>query len=109
MGRCRVDCPKIGCAAHTLLNWVRRDEVDAGTRPGVTSAEAQRIKDLEREVKELRRANEMRWPGMSISILWQAPSPVARGLNPAVRRRAGTRPLCHTRYPRESAAPCVGS
>ncbi len=58
MGRCRVDCPKIGCAAHTLLNWVRRDEVDAGTRPGVTSAEAQRIKDLEREVKELRRANE---------------------------------------------------
>jgi transposase-like protein len=50
--------PKIGCSAHTLLEWVRRDEVDAGTRPGVTSAEAQRIKDLEREVKELRRANE---------------------------------------------------
>ena len=51
--------PKIGCSAHTLLEWVRRDEVDAGTRPGVSSAEAQRIKDLEREVKELRRANEI--------------------------------------------------
>ena len=50
---------KIGCSAHTLLEWVRRDEVDAGTRPGVTSAEAQRVKDLEREVKELRRANEI--------------------------------------------------
>ncbi len=51
--------PKIGCSAHTLLEWVRRDQIDAGTRPGVTSAEAQRIKDLEREVKELRRANEI--------------------------------------------------
>jgi len=30
--------PKIGCSAHTLLEWIRRDEVDAGTRPGVTSA-----------------------------------------------------------------------
>jgi transposase-like protein len=51
--------PKIGCSAHTLLEWIRRDEVDAGTRPGVTSAEAQRIKELEREVKELRRANDI--------------------------------------------------
>jgi transposase-like protein len=51
--------PKIGCSAHTLLEWVRRDEVDAGTRPGVTSAEAQRLKDLERENRELRRANEI--------------------------------------------------
>ena len=51
--------PKIGCSAHTLLERVRRDEVDAGTRPGVTSAEAQRVKELEREVKELRRANEI--------------------------------------------------
>ena len=50
---------KIGCSAHTLLEWVRRDEVDAGTRPGVSSAEAQRVKDLERENKELRRANEI--------------------------------------------------
>ena len=51
--------PKIGCVAQTLLEWVKREEVDAGARPGVTSSEAQRIKDLEREVKELRRANEI--------------------------------------------------
>ena len=51
--------PKIGCVPQTLLEWVKREEVDAGTRPGVTSSEAQRIKDLERENKELRRANEI--------------------------------------------------
>ena len=51
--------PKIGCVPQTLLEWVKRDEIDAGSRPGVTSAEKERIKELEREVKELRRANEI--------------------------------------------------
>ena len=51
--------PKIGCVPQTLLEWVKRVEVDAGTRPGTTTAEAQRIKDLERENKELRRANDI--------------------------------------------------
>jgi len=51
--------PKIGCVPQTLLEWVKQYEVDAGARPGVSSAEAKRIKDLEREVKELRRANEI--------------------------------------------------
>jgi len=50
---------KIGCAAHTLYDWVRRHEVDNGLRDGVSTAERERIKDLEREVKELRRANEI--------------------------------------------------
>jgi transposase len=51
--------PKIGCVPQTLLDWVKRAEVDAGSRDGVTSAERERIKNLEREVKELRRANEI--------------------------------------------------
>ena len=51
--------PKIGCAPQTLLEWVKRVEIDSGARDGVTTAEAQRVKDLEREVKELRRANEI--------------------------------------------------
>ena len=51
--------PKIGCTAQTLLNWVRQYERDSGRREGVTTAEQQRIKALEREVKELRRANEI--------------------------------------------------
>ncbi|MBV6519964.1 MAG: IS3 family transposase ISAzs24 [Gemmatimonadaceae bacterium] len=50
---------KIGCSTRTLSNWVRRSEVDAGSRPGVTSEEQARVKALEREVKELRRANEI--------------------------------------------------
>ena len=51
--------PKIGCVPQTLLTWVQRHEVDTGARTGVTTAEAQRVKELEREVKELRRANEI--------------------------------------------------
>lgn len=51
--------PKIGCVAQTLNEWVRKHEVDAGARAGVTSVERERIKALERENKELRRANEI--------------------------------------------------
>ncbi|WP_159275352.1 IS3 family transposase [Variovorax boronicumulans] len=51
--------PKIGCVPQTLNEWVKRDEVDNGVREGVTTSEAQRMKELEREVKELRRANEI--------------------------------------------------
>jgi transposase len=51
--------PKIGCVPQTLLTWVKRVEIDTGVRVGVTTSEAQRIKELERENKELRRANEI--------------------------------------------------
>ena len=51
--------PKIGCVPQTLHEWVRKHEVDTGRRDGVTTAEQERIKALEREVKELRRANEI--------------------------------------------------
>ena len=51
--------PKIGCVPQTLLSWVQRHEIDTGQRAGVTTAEAQRMKELERENKELRRANEI--------------------------------------------------
>ena len=51
--------PKIGCVPQTLLEWVKRADVDAGVRPGVSTADAQRVKELEREVKELHRANEI--------------------------------------------------
>lgn len=51
--------PKIGCVPQTLNEWVRKHETDTGMRDGVTSEERERIKELEREVKELRRANEI--------------------------------------------------
>jgi transposase len=50
---------KIGCSAETLRNWVRKAQVDTGSREGITSEERARVKDLEREVRELRRANEI--------------------------------------------------
>jgi len=51
--------PKIGCVPQTLLEWVKREEVNSGQRAGVTTSERERIRALEREVKELRRANEI--------------------------------------------------
>ena len=64
---------KFGMTAETLRKWVRQAEIDRGRRGGVTSAERQRIRELEREVRELRRANE---------ILKAASAFFARELNP---------------------------
>jgi transposase len=50
---------KFGCKAETLRLWVRRMERDTGKRPGLTTSERERLKDLEREVRELKRANEI--------------------------------------------------
>ncbi|MFC0254628.1 IS3 family transposase [Massilia consociata] len=50
---------KIGCTPETLRRWVRQQERDTGQRPGPTTAEEERIKALEREVRELRKANEI--------------------------------------------------
>jgi len=50
---------KVGCVPQTLHTWVKQYEIDAGQRDGVSTAEAQRIKDLERENRELRKANEI--------------------------------------------------
>lgn len=50
---------QLGINPETLRGWVKQAEIDAGQAPGVTTAEAQRIKALEAEVRELRRANEM--------------------------------------------------
>jgi transposase-like protein len=50
---------KIGCTAETLRGWVRQHERDTGRREGMTTTEKERIKQLEREVRELRQANEI--------------------------------------------------
>ena len=68
---------KCGMTAETLRKWVRQSEIDGGRRPGVSTAEAQRIKELERENKELRRANE---------ILKAASAFFARELDPQPRK-----------------------
>ena len=68
---------KIGCSAETLRGWVRQAEIDRRERPGTTSVDAQRIKELERENRELRRANE---------ILRAASAFFARELDPQLKR-----------------------
>jgi transposase len=50
---------KIGCSAHTLHEWVKKAEVDGGSRAGVPSEVAEKLKALERENRELRQANEI--------------------------------------------------
>ncbi len=51
--------PKIGCCRDTLRRWVQQEEADTGQRDGVTSEERAKIKELEREVRELRQDNEI--------------------------------------------------
>jgi len=51
--------PKIGCTAETLRKWVRRAERDSGKRDGLSGSERERLKALERENLELKRANEI--------------------------------------------------
>jgi transposase len=69
---------KFGMTSETLRSWVRQAEVDDGKRPRTTTAESERIKELERENRELRRANE---------ILKAASAFFARELDPRPPRR----------------------
>src|SRR5579863_4572580 len=50
---------KIGCSAQTLHEWVKKAEIDGGTRAGLPTAVAEKLKALERENRELRQANEI--------------------------------------------------
>src|SRR4030066_73341 len=50
---------KIGCTAETLRTWVRRVETDQGVRAGMSTLDRERLKELERENRELKRANEI--------------------------------------------------
>jgi transposase len=68
---------RLGVNPETLRNWVEKAEVDSGQRPGTTSDDRKRIAELEREVRELRRANE---------ILKAASAYFARELDPRLPR-----------------------
>jgi transposase len=56
---CQSISAKIGCSAHTLLDWVKKAEVDSGKRAGISTDVAEKLKALERENRELRQANEI--------------------------------------------------
>src|SRR5262249_29556731 len=91
---------KLGMRRETLRLWLRRDEVDQGRRPGVTSAERERIRDLEREVRELRRANE---------ILKAASAFFARELDPRWPPRWSSSPRTRTAGGSSRTAACCRS
>lgn len=76
-GSIRRVADQLGINPETLRNWTRQAEVDTGQREGTTPAEAERIRELERENRELRRANE---------ILKAASSYFARELDPKLPR-----------------------
>ena len=65
--------PRVGVKPDTLRGWCKQADIDAGRRPGTTTTESARVKELEREVRELKRANE---------ILLAASSFFARELDP---------------------------
>jgi transposase-like protein len=80
--------PEIGCIPETLRISVRQAERDSGAREGVTSAERDRIKKLEREVRQLRQANEILRKGETLKaplMEWMAPAPGV-----AMRHNVGT-------------------
>ncbi|SMY02914.1 transposase [Brevibacterium sp. FME17] len=56
---CRLVGEQIGINKNTLRNWVKHNHVDSGMTPGMTTDDKQRITDLEKEIRELRRANEI--------------------------------------------------
>jgi transposase len=58
-GAIRRVAEQLGMHPETLRNWVRQAEIDGGHRPGTTTGDAERIRQLEGEVKELKRANEI--------------------------------------------------
>src|SRR5512135_1942891 len=58
-GTVRRVAEQLGYGVESVRSWVRQAEVDGGVRPGVSTSEAERLKELEQEVRELRRANEI--------------------------------------------------
>jgi len=70
--------PRVGVNPDTLRGWCKQADIDAGRLPGVTTADAATIKELEREVRELKRANEI------LLAVGQVPTDSWRGL-PALR------------------------
>lgn len=58
-GTVRRVAEQLGYGVESVRSWVKQAEVDDGVRPGVTTSESERVRDLEQEVRELRRANEI--------------------------------------------------
>ena len=89
---CRAIGPKVGVGAESLRRWVLQAQVDASARPGVTTVEQQRIRDLEREVRDLKEANEI-LKAASIFFARDTLNGHSLGLTRKLRPRERDRPL----------------
>lgn len=88
---------KIGCTAETLRSWVRQHERDTGQREGITTSEAQRVKELERENRELRKPNEI----LKLASAFFAQAELDRRLKRCTRSSTST--VCPTGSSRSAA------
>ena len=91
--------PKIGCVPQTLNEWVKRDQIDAGVMGGVTTSERERMKVLERENKELRKANEI----LKLASAFFAQAELGRRLKP---RRSSSISVDRSTWSSRSAKYC---
>ncbi|MBL9027447.1 MAG: IS3 family transposase [Myxococcales bacterium] len=87
---------KMGCTPETLRKWVRQVERDRGARPGLTTEERDRMKELEREVRELKRANEILRKASALFRPGGARPPTQRMIDFVEEHRAayGVEPIC---------------
>ena len=74
-GAIRRIADELGVHPEALRTWVKKAQIDQGTRPGTTTDEAQRIKELQQEVRELRRANAILKSTVGLSIAAQCERP----------------------------------
>ena len=84
---------QIGCGVESLRSWVKQADIDEGVEPGVSSVESKRIRELEQENRELRRANDLlkRASSFFAAELDLSRANTVAQLGPAVMRLAGTR------------------
>lgn len=92
-GRPSAIAPKIGCTAETLRKWARCVERDSGKRDGLTTSERERLKALERENLELKRANEILRKA-SAFLCPRAGAPARPPLRTSISKAAMSRPFC---------------
>ena len=74
-GAIRRIAEELGVHPEALRTWVKKAQIDQGTRPGTTTDQAQRIKELEKEIRELRRANAILKSAVGLSIAAQCERP----------------------------------
>jgi transposase len=90
----RALAEKLGCSPDSLRVWARQAQRDAGERPGQTSAEKTRIRELEREVRELRQANEILKKGEPLARHWSE----RQWRTHILRRRSSTARFANDRF-----------